>query len=189
MTVKITAGLCAFFIFFACFQVYVFSEEALIVLVREVWQWDTGVSNIYNYDLNGDVARRIVEQDGKVIYGCTFSYDYDDLDRKSIGYLEDTDGDTAVYTYTYNKNNQIVTEVWEWIDSESGAFNAYYEYNDGGDVVMYIVEDNQSGEIVYSYSINYEYDDNGRKIKAYVENSYNETAVITYEYEKLPVIE
>jgi YD repeat-containing protein len=165
------------------------AEEALIVLVREVWEWNTGAVYIYYYDANGDLIERIVEEDSEGIYRCTFNYDYDELGRKSIGYLKDSDGDTAVHTYTYNENDQMVIEEWQWVDSDSGSFTAYYKYNDNNDIIEYMVEDNESEELVYSYTASYEYDEHGRKAQGFVEDSYDESAVISYEYEELPVIE
>jgi YD repeat-containing protein len=186
---KIIIGVCALCFALTAFQNGLSAEEPLIVLVREVWEWNTGAVYIYYYDANGDLIERIVEENGEEIYSGTFSYDYDEMGRKSMGYLEDSDGDTAVYTYTYNEDDQMVMEKWQWADSESGAFTAYYEYNDNNDVVEYIVESDESEELVYSYSVSYEYDEEGRKTQGFLEDSYNETAVISYEYEELPVIE
>ncbi|MBN1798931.1 MAG: hypothetical protein JW822_10155 [Spirochaetales bacterium] len=186
---KIILSICAFCFFVSMYHAGLSAEEPLIVLVREIWEWDTGVSCIIYYDMNGDVVEQVVEENGEEIYRCTFSYDYDDLGRKSVGYSEDTDGDSAVYAYAYNENDQVVTREWEWTDSDSGSFTAYYEYNDNNDIVEYLMEDNKAEELVYSYTVSYDYDEYGRKIKGYVEDSYDETAVVTYEYEEIPVIE
>jgi YD repeat-containing protein len=168
--------------FFLFLQVNVYAGDNTVILKREVWEWSNGTKHIIFYDNNGDVEKRVVEEKGEEIYSSSFYYDYDEEGRKNKGYSEDTDGDSAVYTYKYNHQGQLIEENWEWKNNDSGSFKAHYEYNENGDVSSCNVEDIQSGGAVYGYTITYEYDEQGKKIKADLIDSYNETAVISYEY-------
>ena len=166
----------------ACFRLNLYAQEASEVLVKEVWEWSNGTKHIMFYNNDGELERRVVEENGEEIYSSTFYYDYDETGRKTRGYSEDTDGDSAVYTYKYNDKGQLIEEQWEWKDSDGGSFKAHYKYDDNNEVGECFVEDLQSGEKVYNYTVTYEYDEQGKKIQGSLKDSYNESALISYEY-------
>ncbi len=137
----------------------------------------------YEYDEGGnEVKSRSYNSTGNFEY-CTVERKYDENGRKIYYCHKDNDIITEKQENEYDKDGNIIKEIWTSYDSDTGQKQSQtideYTYDDNGNRIGY-VENHHGIEESYSFLWEREYDEDGRETAFYL---YDNEKAASYQSE------
>jgi len=105
--------------------------DALIAKEEYTFNGDVGGPSLYYYNDKGLLTKKVFIRSDSLL--TTTFYKYDDAERLNTSTRHYSNGDSAVFTYQYDKNQHLIQRLFHKNDSLIGFES--YRYNDEGELV------------------------------------------------------
>ena len=155
---------------------FTFNSSNLITKISSVTEEGVESESAFSYDEHGDMVHVEITRGD---YVETYDYAFLKNGMFATSVYENSEGYMLYHSLTYNENDDLSTQFC-W-DNAGSFYEAYYYYNESGELITQKVQYTSGYSSVYY--ISYIYDESGRLVKEVCdyEEGYRETVEYSYD--------